>query len=64
MISVRLDTEHAESLVLVLDHVISQAEGTASSAYGIDTLCRKDSARRWHAIRALIRSKLNPPSEK
>lgn len=44
----------ARSLSRVLQHVINNAEGTGASAYGIDTLCRDDCARRWRELRAFI----------
>lgn len=54
MIKIEFSAGGARTLIRVLGHVISQAEGSASSAYGIDTLCRNDSAARWRELRTHI----------
>lgn len=54
----------AKSLVRVLAHVIGQAEGTASSVYGIDELCRKDSAARWRELKAYVEARVSDTEKK
>lgn len=58
MIRVDFTIEQAKTLMRVLDHVRTQATGTAASGYGIDELCRKDSAQRWLNLRNLINARL------
>lgn len=58
MIKLELTISGAKALIRVLDHVTSQATSTGPSGYGIDELCRKDSAKRWSELRNYLNSRL------
>ena len=58
--TIRVDMEigTAQCIVRVFDYLIQQANGSGTSGYAIDCLCRKDSAARWRGIRNMINNRL------